>query len=102
MSRKPARASDFLKSLSLDTPAAEPASSPIASVPDSEPAKRGRPRKESGSRAGLKHIGGYLQDESVERFALLKIRTKLGNDELLARAIDELWRVESAKRSFGN
>lgn len=100
MSRKPANASSFLSALNLDAPANETPAIAKPVLVEEAPRKPGRPRKASGSREGLKHIGGYLQDEAAERFARLKIRTKLGNDELLALAIDELWRIEGTKRKW--
>ena len=105
MSRKPATATAFLSALNLPEAQAEETTprapvSPPAPAPDTVPDRQGRARKGTGSREGLKHIGGYLRDEEAERFARLKVRTKLGNDELLARAIDELWRIEGAKRKW--
>jgi len=43
-------------------------------VPHSEAAERRR--KVTPSRAGLKHFGGYLDDETLEKIALLRIRLK--------------------------
>ncbi len=53
-------------------------------------------------RSELKHIGGYLDDETVEKVALLRIRLKLENSDLLKLAIDDLYRKHSAKRAFGD
>ena len=110
--RKPAKGSDFLSKLALGEPV-EPA--PAASAPakatavhqvsaaQAKLAKLGRPTKrEGGGRAGLKHLGGYVDDETAEQFALLKIRLKQGNDELMKTAVDALFRQESAKRKFGD
>ncbi len=104
MSRKPAKASDFLKSMNFDTPAAEPEpTKPVAlsAVAEDRP-KRGRPTREGKRpRSELKHIGGYVEQDHDERFALLKIRLKMDNDQLIAHAIDQVWSAENAKRSFG-
>jgi hypothetical protein len=42
-----------------------------------------------------------LDDDTVEKVAVLRARLKLGNSELLKLAIDELHRKHTAKRSFG-
>ena len=54
------------------------------------------------SRAGRKHIGGYLDDLTVEKVAVLRARLKLDNSELIKRAIDELYLKHTAKRAFGD
>ena len=54
------------------------------------------------TRAGLKHFGGYLDDESLEKIALLRIRLKKDNSELIKQAIDDLYRKHNAKRAFGD
>jgi hypothetical protein len=64
-----------------------------------KPAARG---KAKAPRSELTHIGGYLDDETVEKVALLKIRLKLENSDLLKLAIDDLFRKHSAKRAFGD
>lgn len=60
------------------------------------------PAKAVGARAGLKHIGGYFDDETVEKVALLRARMKLDNSQLIKRAIDDLYAKHSAKRAFGD
>lgn len=99
-SRKAAKADAFLSKMDFaqeapEAPRASQASRPaaIATIP-------AKARRLGSSRQGLKHIGGYLDDEAVERFALLKVRTKLGNDELLTRAINALWREIAAEKAF--
>ena len=54
------------------------------------------------SRAQLKHFGGYLDDETLEKVALLRVRLKKDNSELIKFAIEELYRKNSAKRAFGD
>ena len=54
------------------------------------------------TRAGLKHFGGYLDDDSLEKIALLRIRLKKDNSELIKLAIDDLYRKHNAKRAFGD
>ncbi len=54
------------------------------------------------SRAELKHFGGYLDDDTLEKIALLRVRLKKDNSELIKHAIDELYSKHSAKRAFGD
>jgi len=50
----------------------------------------------------LKHIGAYLDRETVEKIALLHARLDLDNSELVRHAIERLYAAESAKRKFGD
>jgi hypothetical protein len=54
------------------------------------------------SRAGKKHFGGYLGDDTLEKIALLRVRLKKDNSELIEFAIEELFRKHNAKRAFGD
>ena len=54
------------------------------------------------SRAQLKHFGGYLDDDTLEKIALLRVRLKKDNSELIKFAIEELHRKHNAKRAFGD
>ncbi len=54
------------------------------------------------TREGLKHFGAYLDDDVFEKIALLRIRLKMDNSQLIAHAIEELYRRHSAKRAFGD
>lgn len=54
------------------------------------------------SKSRGKHIGGYFNDDLVEKIALLKIRLGLDNSQLIKRAIDELYTREIARRAFGD
>ncbi len=56
----------------------------------------------TASRAGLKHIGGYLDRATVEKVAILRARLECDNSELLKRAIDDLYRKQEAQRTFGD
>lgn len=95
---KPNKAADFLQNMSLSIP--EPL----------QPATEFRMRqsndvqvkKTASTRAGLKHIGGYFDLETVEKVAVLRARLRLDNSELIKLAIDELHRKHSAKRAFGD
>ena len=92
MSAKPNKAADFLKAMQLAEEAA---------VPAARPAARAKPAKPP-SRAGPKHFGGYLDDETLEKIALLRIRLKRDNSELIKLAIEDLYSRHSAKRAFGD
>ena len=61
-----------------------------------------RAKKAKPSRAQLKHFGGYLDDDTLEKIALLRVRLKKDNSELIKFAIDELHRKHNAKRAFGD
>lgn len=54
------------------------------------------------TRAGLKHIGGYLGADTVEKVAILRARLNLDNSQLIKKAIDELFERENAARKFGD
>ena len=56
----------------------------------------------SATRVGLKHIGGYLDRDTVEKVAILRARLGCDNSELLKRAIEDLYRRHEAQRSFGD
>jgi hypothetical protein len=81
------KATDFLAKMKLPEPDAAPAAAPS---------------RAGGSRAGLKHIGGYLDGETVEKIALLRARLALDNSQLIKLAIDRLYAAEGAKRKFGD
>ena len=110
MSRSPNKAADFLAAMRhsepepVETPAPAPASAPgpeapatVHEIPRSKPVKAKLP-----TRAGLKHFGGYLDDDTLEKIALLRVRLKKDNSELIKQAIDDLYRKHNAKRAFGD
>jgi hypothetical protein len=108
---KPAKAADFLAKMNLGsesqtaapTPASEPAvvASPVAKAHRPEILKAAA-KAPGTSRQGLKHIGAYLDRETVEKIALLRARLDLDNSELVRLAIERLYAAESAKRKFGD
>ena len=51
---------------------------------------------------GLKHIGAYLDRETVEKIAVLRARLALDNSQLVKLAIERLYAAEAAKRKFGD
>lgn len=108
MSAKPNKAAEFIKAMQLGesgkgTSAPPPAATSAAlhAVPATQPAAASKPAKPP-SRAGLKHFGGYLDDETLEQIALLRVRLKKDNSELIKFAIAELYKRHNAKRAFGD
>lgn len=87
-------------------PPASPSPPPpqTATVHEMPRASKPPPRKAKAAklRAELKHFGGYLDDETLEKIALLRIRLKMDNSELIQHAMEELHRKHSAKRAFGD
>ncbi|MFZ3238381.1 MAG: hypothetical protein WA184_23790 [Stellaceae bacterium] len=79
---------------------AEPAaiSPPPRETPETSKAAIPKP----STRVGLKHFGGYLDDETLEKIALLRARLKKDNSALIKLAIDDLYRRHEAKRAFGD
>jgi hypothetical protein len=71
-----------------------------APPPSAKPSRR-TAKPVSWTREGLKHIGGYLDRKTVEKFLLLRHRLELDNSELLTRAIDDLYAQEEARAKFG-
>jgi hypothetical protein len=64
--------------------------------------ERSRAKKPTSTRTGLKHIGGYFDDETVEKVAILRARLRLDNSALIKLAVDDLHRKHMAKRAFGD
>ncbi len=96
------RSADFIRNMTAETEA-EPG--PPVNVPPTS--KRRKPSDLPSasppiSRAGLKHIGGYVGMDTVEKVALLRVRLNLDNSELIKRAIDELYARHHANRVFGD
>lgn len=91
------RAADFLQNMAaeLATDAAPP--KPVRAATEQRTGATS-----ASARAGLKHIGGYFDDDTVEKVALLRARMKLDNSQLIKRAIDDLYAKHSAKRAFGD
>jgi hypothetical protein len=84
-------------------PPPEPSPPPVAVVHKiPQPAKPPRKATSTASRADLKHFGGYLDDDTLEKIALLRIRLKMDNSALIKHAIEELHRKHNAKRAFGD
>jgi Ribbon-helix-helix protein, copG family len=106
MSRAPHKAADFLAAMRQSEPAAEPVepSAPPAAAPATvhEIPRSKSVKAKPPTRAGLKHFGGYLDDDTLEKIALLRVRLKKDNSELIKQAIEELYRKHNAKRAFGD
>src|SRR3954451_13292940 len=109
MSAKPNKTADFLKAMQqgLGDEAATQGPAEAPSVLHAKPtATRALAAKAARvgapSRAGKKHFGGYLGDDTLEKIALLRVRLKKDNSELIEFAIEELFRKHNAKRAFGD
>jgi len=79
-------------------------SMPARQAPEPEPAAALPPpvtaKPRAGTRAGLKHVGAYLDDETVEKVAVLRARLKLDNSQLVKLAIEELFASKRAESAF--
>jgi hypothetical protein len=92
---KPNKAADFLQNMKEDLPVmAQP-------IMETKP-KETRAKKPVPTRTGLKHIGGYLDVDTVEKVAILRARLGRDNSELIKLAVDELYSKHMAKRAFGD
>jgi hypothetical protein len=91
---KASKAADFLQNMTEDLAAIQP----LAAIEKTEAQGRAKP---ASTRVGLKHIGGYLDAETVEKVAVLRARLKLDNSGLIKLAVDDLHRKHMAKRAFG-
>jgi hypothetical protein len=94
------RSAEFIQNMTADTET-EPAPVIIGRPTAQGPKVRER-QPVPASRAGLKHFGGYLDDATLEKIALLRVRLKKDNSELIRLAIDELYARHHAKRAFGD
>jgi hypothetical protein len=92
------RTADFLQNMTAEIATEAAPAKPTRAAPAKRPAERAP----APGRAGLKHIGGYLDDETVEKVAVLRARLKLDNSQLIKRAVDDLYSKQSAKRAFGD
>jgi hypothetical protein len=92
---KPSKADDFLQNMKLTVPEPPP---PVVQAKQGAP----KPTKPTPTRAGLKHIGGYFDVDTVEKVAVLRARLRLDNSELIKLAIEDLHRKHLAKRAFGD
>jgi hypothetical protein len=97
------RSAEFVRNMTAE--AEPPAASP--EVTARQTGGRGKaqdrqPPAAATTRAGLKHIGGYFDAETVEKVALLRARLSLDNSQLIKLAIDELYAKHRAKRAFGD
>jgi len=91
---KPAKAADFLQNMADDL-------TPPLPKPNEQDTEQSR-QKPASTRTGLKHIGGYLDTETVEKVAILRARLGLDNSGLIKLAVDDLHRKHLAQRAFGD
>lgn len=94
--KKTVRATDFLQNMAQ----AEQVASSTATAPEKTAQAQGT--RTAKTRDGLKHIGGYLSAEAVEKVAILRARLGLDNSELITLAINELHARHNAQRAFGD
>lgn len=92
------RTADFLQNMTAEIATEETPAKPVRATVTRRPTEKAP----APSRAGLKHIGGYLDDETVEKVAVLRARMKLDNSQLIKRAVDDLYSKQAAKRAFGD
>jgi hypothetical protein len=92
------RSAEFIRNMTAGETAEQPAPA-VTARPNSRARGKGQ---QQASRAGLKHFGGYLDDSTLEKIALLRVRLKKDNSELIKQAIDELYAKNHAKRVFGD
>jgi hypothetical protein len=96
------RSAEFVRNMTTATAPEAAAPPKITTRPIRRRKAQDDPEPAATSRAGLKHIGGYVDDETVERVALLRARLKLDNSALIKLAIGELYAKQRAKRAFGD
>jgi hypothetical protein len=98
------RADDFLRAMTPEP--AEPLQTETAAAPvtgsKGRVARTQAAQPATSSRAGLKHFGAYLDDDTLEKIALLRVRLKKDNSELTKLAIDELHAKHMARRAHGD
>lgn len=92
------RTADFLQNMTAEIAMEVAPAKPVRTAAT----RRVTEKAAAPSRAGLKHIGGYLNDETVEKVAALRARLKLDNSQLIMRAVDNLYSKQAAKRAFGD
>jgi hypothetical protein len=108
MSKAPNKTAAFLQAMEKSSGPEQPLqpgqgpATVIAAAP-APPTSKPRPvRKVAKQRSDLKHFGGYLDDDTLEKIALLRVRLKKDNSDLIKLAIDELHAKHKAKRAFGD
>jgi len=92
---KNSKADDFLRAMNQDSPESTEAQSVVREI-------RPKRKQQPPTRVGRKHIGGYLDRETVEKIAVLRARLDLDNSELIKLAVEELHRKHNARRAFGD
>ena len=76
----------------LQTPREERTLTEIHQLPAPLPRPKRAGKASKPSRSELKHFGGYLEDATLEKIAILRVRLKKDNSELIKFAIEELHR----------
>ena len=75
---------------------------PVGTPVTHEKVEQGKAKSPASTREGLKHIGGYLDVDTVEKVAILRARLGLDNSALITLAINELYSEYKAKRAFND
>jgi hypothetical protein len=102
------KAAEFLANMNLPTEQEEVDAlpKPVLAAPPEKPkpvvAEPPITKAQSVSRKGLKHIGGYCDDDTAEKFAIMRVRLKRDNSELLTEAINELYSKYKTKKAFSD
>ncbi len=92
-------ASTFLENMRQDAGTVEVAPPAVA---EKTAQKEGAGAAVPKTRDGLKHLGGYCDPDTVEKFAILRARLDLDNSECLTLAIQELYSKQKAKKAFND
>jgi hypothetical protein len=102
MSKAANNAAAFLANMNKDM-SHEPEVSPAPEAPKAQVTpveKAPKPKAIAKSRENLKHIGGYVDDATVEKVAVLRARLKMDNSELITEAISDLYNKHKTKKAF--
>jgi len=100
---KQLKATAFLENMNLiPEPEEKPAPTFSAAISEKPVQKKAAPKTAPKTREGLKHLGGYCDEDTVEKFAILRARLKLDNSECMTMAIQELYSRQKAKKAFND
>lgn len=103
MSKAANSAAAFLANMNKEIAQEPDVSPPAPEPPKVQPTaveKAPKPKVVAKSRGNLKHIGGYVDDATVEKVAILRARLKMDNSELITEAISDLYNKHKTKKAF--
>ena len=92
-------AATFLENMKQE---AKPLGAPVPVVVEKTVQKNSDGKSVPKTREGLKHLGGYCDPDTVEKFAILRARLALDNSECITLAIQELYSKQQAKKAFND